>query len=305
MTTLAFIDWLASNETLIQTALIYTLIGFSVQISMRSGMFSLAGVAFYGTGAYTAGKLAFEGTAPLLAIAAAVVEAAILGLLLALILGRLKNLYLAMATFAFVLLVQVLAVEWEAVTGGPIGLLGIPVAVSTVGLVAATAACAAILVAYERGRTGRMLEALRLDDQLAGSVGIAVVRQRIVAFVLSSVFGGLAGALSALLFNVFTPDEISFGLIVNALMIIVIGGTSAWYGPLVGAFVVVWLPELLGWTGDLREIVQAAVIIALIIYAPDGFVGLVRRLRRLVGRRRARRPATGTVAVGRPGEAPR
>jgi branched-chain amino acid transport system permease protein len=289
MTCFAVLDWFADNETLIQTALIYALIGFSVQISMRTGMFSLAGIGFYGTGAYVAGNLAIDGMAPILAIAVAVAQSAVLGLLLALILARLKSLYLAMATFAFVLLVQVAAIQWEDFTGGAIGLFGIPVGVSTTGLVVAVVISAAILIAYERGRTGRMLEALRLDAQLAGSVGIAVVRQRDVAFVLSSMFGGLAGALSALLFNLVTPADIGFGLIVNALMIVVIGGTSAWYGPLIGAFIVVWLPEILGWTGGAREIVEAIVLIALIIFAPDGAVGLIRRLRRFVSRRHVRK----------------
>lgn len=287
MTSLAFIGWLSDNETLIQSALILTLIAFSVQISLRSGMFSLAGVGFYGTGAYLAGRLAVDGVFAPLAVAAAVAQAAVLGFLLALILGRLRNLYLAMATFAFVLLVQVLALEWESFTGGALGLLGIPVAVSTPVLVLMVALCAAVLIFYERGRTGRMLEALRLDDQLAASVGIAVVRQRTLAFVLSSALGGLAGALSALLFNVFTPAEISFSLIVDVLTMIVIGGTAAWYGSVIGAFVVVWLPEILGFLGEYRPAVQAAVVVVLIIYAPGGAVGLIRRMSAGLSRRRA------------------
>lgn len=275
-------------EPLVQTALVLTLLAFSIHVAVRAGAFSVTGVACYGTGAYTAGALAIADVPAPLAVLAAVVQAALLGFVLALVLGRLRSLYLAMATFAFVLLVQVLALEWEPVTGGALGLLGIPVAVNTPVLLAVTAACTAGIALLERGRSGRMLEALRLDDQLAASLGIPVVRNRRAALVLSAALGGLAGALSALLFSVFTPDQISFELIVDALTMIVIGGTAAWYGPVVGAAVVASLPEVFAFAGDYRPALQAAIVVVLVIYAPDGAVGLVRAVTERV--RRARHP---------------
>ncbi|WP_214103372.1 branched-chain amino acid ABC transporter permease [Acrocarpospora catenulata] len=282
---LAAADWFGAGDSTIRTALVYVLLAYGIHLALRTGTFSLAAVATYGTGAYTAGALALDGWSPVAAVAAAVVQAAVAGLVLALVLARLRNLYLAMATLAAVLLVHVLALEWESVTGGALGLLGIPRGVTVPQLLVIVALCTLAVALGERGRTGRMLEALRLDDQLAASVGIDVVRARRVAFVLSAALGGLAGSLSALQFSVLTPDEISFALIVDVLTIVVIGGTAAWYGPLIGAVALAWLPELLRWTGDLRPIVQAAIVVVLVVCAPDGAAGLIRavaaRLRRL------------------------
>lgn len=286
---------MSSYEPLLQNALVLALLAFSIHIAVRAGAFSVTGVACYGTGAYTAGALAINDVPVPIAVLAAVVQAAVLGLVLALVLGRLHSLYLAMATFAFVLLVQVLALEWESVTGGALGLLGIPVGITTPALLAMTAVCALGVALLERGRSGRMLEVLRLDDQLAGSLGIPVVRNRRAALVLSAALGGLSGACSALLFSVFTPDQISFALIVDALTMIVIGGTAAWYGPVIGAAVVAALPEVFAFAGSYRPALQAAIVVVLVIYAPDGAVGLVRAVTNRV--RRARRPAEATQPV--------
>jgi branched-chain amino acid transport system permease protein len=127
-------------------------------------------------------------------------------------------------------------------------------------------------------------------------LGVAVVRRRRVAFVLSSALGGLAGALAALSFSVLTPDDVSFSLIVDVLTIIVIGGTAAWYGPVIGAFVVVWLPEVLGFLGTARPLVQGALVVLLIVLAPEGAVGLVHAVRRW---RRPRTPDPLPTEVAR------
>lgn len=280
--------WFTSNEAVIQNTLVMVLLAFSLHVSLRAGIFSVAGVGFFGIGAYTAGYLVLERewtTVP--ALAAATIPAAIIGFLLALVLGRLRRLYLTMATFAFVLLIGVVALEWKSVTGGPLGLLGIPPTVSTLGLLLTVLATAAAVILYESGKSGRMLEALRLDEQLAESMGVAVVRQRVVAFVFSSMLGGLAGGMHALLFNIVTPDLAGFKLIVDGLTMIVIGGTAAWYGPVIGAAVVVWLPEVLAFAGDWRLLAQGVIVVLIVIYAPEGSVGLIRRLRDLLAARNA------------------
>lgn len=273
-----------STETTIRTGLVLVLLAFSVHVAVRSSMFSRAGVGFSGIGGYTAAVLAMDGITPALAVLAAILLCAVLGAGLALVLGRLRALYLAMATFAFVLLVQVLALEWEGVTGGPLGLFGVPTVVGIPVLAGVAALVATAVALAERGRSGRILEALRLDDQLAEALGVDVVRRRRVAFVLSSGLGGLAGALSALSFSVLTPDEVSFSLIVDVLTVIVLGGTAAWYGPVIGAFVVVWLPEVLDFLGTARPLVQGALVVLVIVLAPEGAVGLVQAVRRRLRR---------------------
>ena len=223
-------------------------------------------------------------TAP--AIGVGVLISGVIGLLLALVLGRLRSLYLAMATVAFVLLIQIVAINWEAVTGGAGGMFGIPVTVSTWQLLVIVAVISVALFFFERGARGRTIEAMRLDEQVAMSVGINVVRERDLIFVLSSMMAALSGGIAAMMFNTLAPEQAGFALIVDTLMMVVIGGAAAWWGALVGAFIVTWLPEILRFTGDYRGIVEGLIVVLVVVYAPEGFVGLVRRVTGFISGRR-------------------
>ena len=280
-------EWFSDNETLIQAALAGAILAYSFQIAMRAGVFTLAGVGFWAIGGYTTAYLVTERewmTAP--AILVGILISGVIGLLLALVLGRLRSLYLAMATVAFVLLIQIVAINWEAVTGGAGGMFGIPVTVSTWQLLVIVAVISVALFFFERGARGRTIEAMRLDEQVAMSVGINVVRERDMIFVLSSMMAALSGGIAAMMFNTLAPEQAGFGLIVDTLMMVVIGGAAAWWGALVGAFIVTWLPEILRFTGDYRGIVEGAIVVLVVVYAPEGFVGLVRRLTGFISGRR-------------------
>jgi branched-chain amino acid transport system permease protein len=294
LTPLAFLGW---NEASLQNAMIYGLIGLSVYVALRAGMFSLAGVGFWGIGAYATGRLVIEGVPTLLAIAATLALTIVLGALLAIVLGRLRDLYLVMATFAFALLVEVIAREWDAVTGGSVGLLGIPVKFTTAGLALALAICTVIVIVTERGKGGRTLTAVRVDEQLARTLGIPVVRRRVAAFVFSCMLGALSGSIQALMFNIMTPDQVSFDLVVDALTMVVIGGAAAWYGPLIGAAIVIWLPEILRFTGDWRMLVQGVVVVLIVMYAPQGATGLIQRIGKLLKRWREPKLPRGTAVA--------
>jgi branched-chain amino acid transport system permease protein len=297
--------WFSSNEALIQTALMWTLLAFSFQVVLRAGVFSLAGVGFWAIGGYATAIAVQHGWATVPAIAVSVAGSALVGCLLALILGRLRSLYLAMATVAFDLLVQTVASTWNSVTGGSQGLYAIPATMTTAGTAAVVVAAALVLWRLERGSTGRMLEAMRLDDRLAPARGIDVVRQRVFVFVLSAVLAALSGSINALLFSTMTPQQAGFGLIVATLTLIVIGGMSTGVGPLAGAFVVTWLPEKLTFLGNWWPAVQGLIVVLMVIYVSDGLVGLVGRSYRSA-RARVLALRTARVPVAKPaGEAER
>jgi branched-chain amino acid transport system permease protein len=271
--------WFTANETLIQAALASSLLAFSFQVALRAGVSSFAGVGFWAIGAYTSANLVRDHAWPTLpAIAVALLLCALTGVTLGLVLGRLRSLYLAMATVAFVVLVQTLSRTWEAVTGGAVGLYAIPVTIDTGALAIVVALVAALLWRTERGASGRALETLRLDEQLAPSLGIDVRRIHIMAFTLSAVLGGLAGSCYALMFNIVSPEQAGFPLIVSTLMMIVIGGTSSWIGPILGAFVVTWLPTWLSFAVAWRPALQGLLVLFMVVYARDGIVGLARAL---------------------------
>jgi branched-chain amino acid transport system permease protein len=273
----ADLSWFTRYETLIQAWLVLSLVGFSFYASLRSGAFSVAGVGTWLISAYVAGKMSIAGVAPVFSILLACLVSAVVGLALALVLARLRSLYLAMATLSFVLLVQAIARSWKSVTGGSTGLYGIPPVMTTTSLVVVTLLVTLLVYLTERGRAGRTLAYMRTDEVLARTLGIHTGRARAYAFVLSSVLGGVAGACSAMLFNLIAPDQGGFKLVVDGLTVIVLGGTGAFIGPLLGAALVTAFPYLLGFvSNDWRLMVQGLIIVVMVIFFPGGIVGLWR-----------------------------
>ncbi|GAA4550771.1 branched-chain amino acid ABC transporter permease [Pseudonocardia xishanensis] len=271
------IDLFAANEGVIAGALVFALLAYSLQVALRAGVFSFAGFAAYGIGAYGSGFLLLEGWNEVGAILVVLVGVALLGWLFAVLLTRLKSLYLAMATLALVLLVQSAALAAEPVTGGALGMYGVPPVVDTLTTLVVTAAVLVGVLLTQRGRPGRRLLALRTDEALAEAMGIDVRRRQRVAFVWSTVLGGIAGICQLSLVGVFTPEDVGFPVIVTTLTVLVLGGTWHWAGPIVGAVLTAFLPFWLAAVGDWRPVVEALVTVLVVIFLPGGLVSLVQR----------------------------
>jgi branched-chain amino acid transport system permease protein len=281
------------NQTLLMTGLSYYLIGLAFQVVLRSGVFSLAAAGFWGIGAYTCALTAREWGWPT-AVVGAVVLSGVLALVLTAALGRLRGLYLGMATIAFDLLVVSLALGWDSLTGGALGLYGIP-RVATPLMLGAFAVVATVVVALVQSRAGgRFVDALRTDEPLARSLGIETGRLRVSMAVLSAVLGALAGALTPLVFGVLGPEESGFGLVVLGLTIVVIGGSGSWVGAAMGAVVVTALPELLRFVEEWRDVVYGALVVVMVLFAPSGIVGLFGRVRTRLRPSPARAAAEGS-----------
>jgi branched-chain amino acid transport system permease protein len=287
--------WWLDNQTLIQIVIIYALVAFSIQVSLKAGTFSLASIGFYGISSYTAGILVKDGWPTALAIGAGVLLSGVVGWLLALLLVRLKDLYLGMATIAFDLMVGVVALNWVSVTGGPAGMYGIPIVMTAGGMVAILVVVVVLLGLLQRGTMGRTLEVTREDDQLAMVAGIDTRRYRRFAFVLSAMLGALAGAMHALAFSVISPEDASFSFVILALAMVIIGGFGSWMGALIGAIVLAYLPLKLTGLGEWWPVIYGTVMVLVATYLPGGFYALARRtiirLRRSI--RRPRHPAPG------------
>jgi branched-chain amino acid transport system permease protein len=272
------------DETLLQNILIAALLAFSVQVALRAGIFSLAGVGFYAVGSYAAAILVKHGWPAVLAIAVALAIAGALSYALAWLLVRLRDLYLAMATVAFDLMVGVVALNWTGLTGGSLGLFAIPVAVTTLAMALTVAVVAVLLYLMEHGTIGRALETIREDEELAQSFAVDTRRYRRFAFIVSGMLGALAGAFHALLFNSITPNDAGFDLIVLALTMVIIGGFGSWMGALVGAILITWLPLKLASIGTWWDAVYGGLMILAATYIPGGLYGVARDLGR-VGQR--------------------
>lgn len=281
-------QWFNSNQTLIQTALIYIILGYSLQIPLRAGVFSFASGGFYGFGAYTVGILVKNGTGPVVSTLIAMVVAGIIGLGLSLILSKLKSLYLAMATLAFIFLVKLVG-ESLPITGKVIGLLGVPKKLGTWHLAVIVIVVTVVVWLMSRGRLARITETMRTDEMLAGTIGMSVLRQRHVVFVISSVLGALSGGLFVLTFTLVIPDRIGFDLMLTALTILVIGGSRHALGVVIGAAVVAWIPQWLTAFGQWRPVAQGVVIVAIAVFASNGVTGIMDSTMARMRRRRIER----------------
>jgi branched-chain amino acid transport system permease protein len=206
---------------------------------------------------------------------------------------------MGLATIAFDLVVVVLALNGGTLTGGPLGLFGIPVRVTVPQLVGVVAVVGYLLTRLETGRTGRYFDALRNDEPLAAALGIRVNRWRVFAFTLSAAIAALSGSMHVLLFNAISPEQFGFSLIILVLSMVVVGGAASWVGALIGAALIEFLPEFLSTFDKWRDVAYGVLLILVVGYAPDGILGLVQQgFRRLVGR--TGKPSSTALPAGPP-----
>lgn len=292
--------WYSENLVLVQSTLVSILFALSIQIPLRLGVFSFAGVGSYGIGSYATAILVTHDHEPfVLAVAVGVLISAVTGYALALLLQRLSGLYLGMATIAFDLIISVLATNGGSLTGGSGGIFDVTANVTTVDILVTTVVVLAIVALTERGRLGRKLEAVREDPELSAALGINVRRVRRLAFVASGALGALAGGINIALTTTIAPDDINFALVVLALTMIVVGGTRSWLGAVIGAVVFTWLPSVLAFVGDWKGVIYGAVVAVVAVWVPGGAVGVVTDLyRRTQARRRSSRSGPMLVPEG-------
>ena len=265
-------------------------IGLNVLLGL-TGQVSLGHVGFYAIGAYTVAllttrlQLSFWLAWPLAALLAGA-----LGGLLALPALRARGPYLAMITIAFGFVVENGIVEWRSLTGGQNGIMGIS-APALGGLAKGERAMALIallgagiaLAGYAwlaRGTWGAAMRAVRDSETAAEAIGLDPVAIKCTAFAVSAVCAGAAGGLFAPLAGFVTPHTFGFVQSILFVLVVMIGGAGSVAGPLVGAVVVGVLPELLSNFEDVRLLVFGAMLLVVLWIAPDGVVGLLRRVRR-------------------------
>jgi branched-chain amino acid transport system permease protein len=250
-----------------------------------AGQISLGHAAFFGLGAYGSGVLTTAFPVP---PAAALLATACAVALAALIVGiptlRLSGHYLAMATLGFNIVVHNVLVQWDAVTGGPSGLNGIPPFVALGGSVQGEvrqyyllwgAALLALMLALNlvRSGVGRQLTALAEDEVHAAVLGVDVRRRKIAVFVVSAVFASAAGSLFAHYMGTITPDTFGIFASIDFVIMVVIGGVGSLWGSLAGAAFVTVLPHVLGPLEGYKDILHGLIVVATLLVSPRGLLG--------------------------------
>ncbi len=278
-------------------------IGLNVLLGL-TGQVSFGHVGFYALGAYAVAiltvtaKWSFWAALPVAAVVAGVT-----GALLALPALRVKGPYLAMVTIAFGFIVEHGAVEMRGLTGGQNGIMGVPT-ISAFGAAFGErgVALAAIVLAalatlgywlLARSRWGAAMRAVKDSEVAAESIGLDPIRIKALAFTISAVCAGLAGAFFSALSGFVTPSTFTFSQSILFVLVVIIGGAGSVAGPLVGAAIVVLLPEALAGLAEYRLLFFGALLLGVLWVAPGGVVGTVLRL---VARRRPPRLA-GDKAV--------
>jgi ABC-type branched-subunit amino acid transport system ATPase component/ABC-type branched-subunit amino acid transport system permease subunit len=284
-------------------------VGLNVLIGL-TGQVSFGHVGFYAMGAYVTATLTtklgwnFWWTLPL----AAVLTGAV-GALLGLVALRVSGPYLAMVTIAFAFVVEFTAVEWESVTGGQNGLMNIPypsIAGWSIGergiAVVAILLMAIVLILYKRlaqSGWGLAMRAVRDSETAAGSMGVNPLAIRTLAFTLSAVLAGIAGAFFASATTFVAPSTFTFFQSILFVLVVVIGGAERTYGPVIGAAIVVGLPELLAGLAEYRVLLFGVLLLAVLLFAPSGIAGaLAKRLRRARPDDAALAPVSAKLLLG-------
>lgn len=266
------------------------------------GVFSFAQLVFFAGGAYLSAMLSIGlGIPPIAAMALAALLVGVMGLLVGLPCLRLRGEYVALFTFAVHLALPPLINQGRAIgTGGSTGLMGIP-PVEILGytmrtvdklpwyfLTLAVAAAAVGLVYFVvlRGRPGRAFVALRDSEDFARALGVNDYVYKLLAFVLSAVVTGVAGALYAHYVGVVTPKILGNEFFLIAMLMLSIGGLGRFPGAILGAFIITIGNELLRDTGQYRLLLLGLGVVLVILLLPNGLV------RPYLRRFRLRRPAS-------------
>ncbi|ALM82827.1 branched-chain amino acid ABC transporter permease [Bordetella sp. N] len=273
-------DILNVYGNVIALVLINSILGIGIYLVLCVNRFSLAAGGLMGLGAYVSALATLQADAPFfVALLAGVLAAAFFALLVGLPVLRLEGDYFALGTLAFTEIVRVVTFNWDSVTGGALGLDGIPIQTDQPVLAACLLALLALVWWLRRGRFGRILEATRQDETPAQSLGIDVAAVRLGMFVLSGAVCGLAGGLAAHLNSFIGPND--FGLVrsLDAVSYAVLGGLNSALGAVLGATVFTVLPEALRFSAQAREILMSLLLLLAVVLLPRGLLSIVPRRR--------------------------
>ena len=275
-------DLLATYGSLINFLGVNALLALSIYATLACGQLSVGNAAFMGVGAYTAALLGMRAGWPFLACLAA---GALLGGLVAFGLGlpvlRLRGVFLAIATIGFGEIVRIGALNATPLTGGALGLNGIPPRTQTWHIYLALALVLYVFWRVRGSRLGYAWEAIREDETAARTMGINTTLYKAIAFALGGVIAGLAGGLAAHFTFFIGPNEYGFGAAVNILTYAIVGGSGVFWGPPLGSTLITVLPEVLRGVGvsagAVRLFVNGLLLLLVIVFLPNGLASVVRR----------------------------
>ena len=281
---------LVTSEYLLRIAVlagIYIILTSSLNVTNGyTGLFSFGHAAFYGIGAYTAAILAtrfslsFWLTLPLAGIVACAFGAAI-----ALPTLRLTGIFLALVTIGFQEITYLVTLNWIGLTRGPMGIPGIPPRAIWGSPLSGNRGYYYLILALDvlllfilsrivTSRVGRAFVAIREDELAAQASGIATFRYKVLSFVVATFFAGVAGAFFAHHARFVSADSFLLDETFAILTMLIVGGMGSLLGPVIGAVFLVVLPEASRFLAEYRGVVYGLILIAVILFRPEGIAGV-------------------------------
>jgi branched-chain amino acid transport system permease protein len=278
-------DFIGQYGPLIVFMVLNATLALSLYLPLTAGQLSLASPGFFALGGYIAavlstGPWATNGAFPIPYLLLEMLFGALASGVLAIVVGvpalRLRGIYLALATIAFVEILRVLSLNLT-ITGGAVGIFGIPqpferpleylwVALPFLIL------CIIFTHQLSKSRIGRALSAIREDELAADAMGVNPTYHKVLAFVIGAMIAGAVGAITAHFLNTWNARQGTFDASINILAFVLIGGSRTTLGPVVGGMLLTALPEVLRPVGDVRLIVNGILLTLGAVLLPQGLI---------------------------------
>ena len=291
------------NQYYLQIAvfvMVNAILGVSIYMTLATGQLSLGNAGFMSIGAYTCAILTMKAGFPVyLAIPLGGLAASFISIIIGFPALRLTGIYLAIATLGFGEVVRVIVLNLK-ITNGALGISGIPtlgIKIDKVlsslgfskgfgGLSAQQTSTLLVLVILmlilgflvffctrlNRSRIGRAFAAIKADESAAEAMGINTTYYKLLAFALGALIAGIAGGLSAHLTFFIGPKDFAYHRTVEILLYAVLGGSDLVIGPIVGAFLLTLLPEVLRSAANYRLMIYGALLVIMMAFRPQGLI---------------------------------
>ena len=294
---LVIFPFIISNTYYLHIAImvgIYVVLSLSLNlITGFTGQLCLGHAAFFGIGAYVGALLMLKVHMNFFfAFIISFIIAGLFGLLLGIPTLRLRGDYLAIVTLGFGEIVRLVFVNWDEVTNGPMGLRAIPcpsvfgfkITGRTLFYYLILILAAFVIFLMNRlinSGFGMAMQTIKSDEIAAESIGIYPVKYKLIAFILSSGLAGAAGCFYASYVSYISPTTFVYNTSVTILAMVVLGGLGSLAGSVIGATILTLIPEVLRFISDYRMLIFGALMVLMMIYKPEGFWGVSKRVKNI------------------------
>ena len=265
---------------------IYAMLGMGLNMLISTGLVSLGHAGFYGVGAYTYALLATHFEIPfIIAAIAGAVMAGLCGLLISLPTLKLKGPYLTVVTMGFGEVAKMIFINWKRVTRGAMGIRAIPnpsflgytLTLENNGIyylmLIFTALIAVFCYLIMNSKYGRAFAAIKEDEQVGILMGMRTTHYRELAFALSAIITGLVGAFYASFLTYIDPNSFTNDISTMIISVVILGGMGTIRGAIVGAVLLIGLPELSRSLMEYRFVLFGLVLIVMMRWRPQGILG--------------------------------